>query len=293
MRGFISLTAAVVMLALAGCVDTASTQGSTPSGEPTPQAGAVQIPDDFPVLEPPELADGFMKAMAEAGEVTVDVTTVVGTGDERLAVSMNGVLNWRSTSTDADLTLQMQGTLPEGSFSTAVRLILVDGVAFLQGVLLEDFGVSPPALADWVRVADDEPGVPEELRTMIDEMSSQQRPETTAEWLMVTSHLRPLDVERRGVAEVIRYEGTIEVADALEVASEPNLRGVLEQFSARGVSELTYEILVDRDNLLREFTVDHSIGDYELSSKTVFHNWGLSRTITAPDEHITWTEAAG
>lgn len=278
------------LTACGGAGGAAQPQESPPSTviESSP---AIATPDDFTVLTASSLTDHLPAAISEAQEVTLDFTTVAKAPGLAMAVEVSGVARWRDAGIDLDLFVTRQGLLDTGAIFSDGQLMLLDGTALLSGRWMEEPGLPVRELDYWVRVAPDEPGVPEEVLVMIDDVAALAAPEHVVALLTATTHLRPLGVERMRLDDVMRYEGTFDVGQLREVVIGEQVRAVLEHFESAGAADLTYEIVVDGDDRLREFHLEHVLDGHEVYISASYSLWGRSHAIEAPVRVFGWAEA--
>lgn len=287
MRGPISLAAALLALALAGCAGTATTHDPAPADGPAVDNQAVPTSADFPVLTSVDLAETLSAAMSEMESVTIDFRRSVQAPSESAKMHLSGVINVGDAGLDVDVAMMTDLPGVQG------HLILVDGALYVFGAWAGERGIGDDGYYRWIRIERDDPTAPQPVRAMFDQLRDPIDPGVSTPILLATSELRPLGVEMLGLDEVMRHEGTVDVARGLQRISDGSGREFLETLDGIGVATASYEILVDRDHVLRELRLAYREDQVRISVVAKYSFWGRSRTVRPPDEYVTWVEAGG
>ncbi len=197
----------------------------------------------------------------------------------------SGVLQWDGDQVDADLSLvghEFRVPLAE--------LVLVGDEAYLTGEWLEEFGLVVPR-GRWVSVSKEDDAAPAGLWREVEAQVWLGHPVTVLSILALTGEPRPVSVERLRGDELLRYWGTVEVQ---ALANGPEVSDWLLDpafLVDQGVTELTYGLVVDRDNAVRTFEVDAEVDGFTVWVTATYSGWGNPMSIRAPQDSVDWTEA--
>jgi hypothetical protein len=130
-----------------------------------------------------------------------------------------------------------------------------------------------------------------QTRQVIILLGTLSHPVTMLSILALTGEPRPVAVERLRGDELLRYWGTVDM-QALANAPEGSDWLLDPAFLIdRGVTELTYGLVVDRDNVVRTLEVDAEVDRFMVWVTATYSGWGNPMDIRAPQDPMDWTEA--
>jgi hypothetical protein len=234
------------------------------------------VPEGFPTLSAENVVDELLSAMRAAETATFAANA--GSGGVK-SITIEGVM--RLDDSGVDMRADLTAIPPAGD--GRMSIVLLDNVAFMAGTGDFDFGL--PAGKEWLKLSSDDPNAPAELQAMIDSVLSSADPESALEIVTATTSLTPIAAEETDGDQVVRYEGGVDVAAAPQKIDDPELLETLTALDDAGVTTLTYEIVVDRDNLLRAFEISLPLGP-GADAEATYTAWGEPVEIEPPDEAL-------
>lgn len=242
------------------------------------------LPPGFTQLEAATVADDLAAAMRAVGSAayTVEVS-LVGPEGSRVE-ERSGVAHWYDDEIDFDLSWRVSGD--DGAMMAAQGgAVIVGDAAYVSGDWVRDYATDAH---QWVRFAADDPDVPSHMRSLIDVIVEQTDPEIPLALLSRTSQLRPVDIDADGVG--VWYEGVVPTSPT-EVTNVV-VGGLLLILEEEEVSELTYRLLVDQDNVPQELTAEAAVDGGQVTFAAGYRDWGGFDGIQPPADALEWADLA-
>ncbi|GGK81050.1 hypothetical protein [Ornithinimicrobium pekingense] len=264
------LGAGAITLALAAC-----TAEETPDPDPTPgavsteDAGAGTQDTDAGAEEAsaaPAAAEGeevdiqeFVAMLQSPGEETLSSYTMtmnISTGGQSIELDGAVDLSGGQPALDMDMTMPGMG---------AVRMVMVDGRVFMSmpGVTEEGKFLEVP---------------PEQLGDLSQQLDEVDITSTWDAWEAGAQQVLFVGEEDVDGQDMRRYEVTVDTEAALDAAGQTGDDAA--QASAMVGEELTYDVWVDDDNLMRRVAFESQGAVTEILAD----NWGEPQDIQAPSD---------
>jgi hypothetical protein len=215
------------------------------------------------------LADAPMKA-ADAGSARVAMTFVLPKGTPG-TMAASGVVDFADNN--MQMTMNMRDLAP-GAPEVAYEVRMVDGVMYMNLGALAGSGL-PAGTKPWIKLD------PSSLGVSQSQLDQQQNPADFLDSLAGIADIREAGHERIRGVDTTEYDGTVDLAQALDRAG-PDVRSRLQKALSAMEASVPVKVWVDGDGLPRRMEMAIDVQKMSMTMTMEFYDYGVKIDVAPP-----------